>query len=280
MDLRGIDHTMIVVRDLDAARAAYERLGFHCTEQGRHGGLGTGNHLIILDQDYIELLGVLEPTERSAQFAQWAAAREGLYMIALATDNAAAVHDRLAAAGLPMQDLFSFKRPVETPAGGGDASFTLARTEPGVTPHAGLFFCQHHTPELVWVKEWQNHPNGARGITELVITAPDPAALQGAYERVFGASSFKVAGDTATVTTGGAPLALMTPAALRERYGALADDAPDAGPPCAAAVLKVADVGATAKVLDGNGVTHVAGANGAVVVPAAQANGLIIEFTA
>jgi hypothetical protein len=39
--LDGIDHLIIGVRDLEAARARYARLGFNTTPRGRHVGWGT-----------------------------------------------------------------------------------------------------------------------------------------------------------------------------------------------------------------------------------------------
>ena len=41
---RGIDHLVIAVRDLDAARATYQRLGFTLTPEARH-PFGNCDHL-------------------------------------------------------------------------------------------------------------------------------------------------------------------------------------------------------------------------------------------
>ncbi len=58
--IRGIDHVVLVVRDLDRARATYERLGFTLTPRGYH-TLGSQNHCIMFDRDYVELLAVPKP---------------------------------------------------------------------------------------------------------------------------------------------------------------------------------------------------------------------------
>jgi hypothetical protein len=50
------DHAVISVPDLDAAMAAYQRLGFEVRPGGRHTGLGTHNALIRFGLDYLELL--------------------------------------------------------------------------------------------------------------------------------------------------------------------------------------------------------------------------------
>ena len=50
------DHLVIAVRDLDAAIARYQHLGFEVTPGGKHTGRGTYNALIRFGLDYIELI--------------------------------------------------------------------------------------------------------------------------------------------------------------------------------------------------------------------------------
>src|SRR5216684_222849 len=65
--LKGIDHIVIVVRDLDAAVADYGRLGFTVVRGGRHPSMGTHNALIAFsDGAYFELIPTASPAcERS-----------------------------------------------------------------------------------------------------------------------------------------------------------------------------------------------------------------------
>ena len=71
---RDIDHLVLAVRDLDAARATYERLGFTLTPMARH-PFGTANSLVQMHGSYLELLAVAdpaaipEPTETRFSFA-------------------------------------------------------------------------------------------------------------------------------------------------------------------------------------------------------------------
>ena len=52
--------TVILVRDLDAARDRYESFGFTMSPRGFHSEhMGTANHTIMLQHDYIELLAKL-----------------------------------------------------------------------------------------------------------------------------------------------------------------------------------------------------------------------------
>src|SRR3546814_8233762 len=61
--IRGIDHVLVGVRDLEAARETYARLGLTVSPRGRHIGWGTANYCIMFPGDYIELLGIVDATQ-------------------------------------------------------------------------------------------------------------------------------------------------------------------------------------------------------------------------
>jgi adenine-specific DNA-methyltransferase len=66
-----LDHVGIVVPDLEAARQAYDRLGFRLTPRSPHEGRltpdgpvetwGSGNHCAMFRRGYLELLGITDP---------------------------------------------------------------------------------------------------------------------------------------------------------------------------------------------------------------------------
>ena len=56
-NISGLDHVVILVRDLDAAQATYARLGLTLTPRGFH-SIGTHNHCSMFGSDYVELLAV------------------------------------------------------------------------------------------------------------------------------------------------------------------------------------------------------------------------------
>ena len=98
--IAGIDHAIIGVRDLDRARASYERLGFAATPRGRHVGWGPANHCLMLEGGYLELLGIVDPAEFTNDLDRFLAEREGLRAIALRSDDAPATRAAWQAAGL------------------------------------------------------------------------------------------------------------------------------------------------------------------------------------
>ena len=121
--IQGVDHVVVAVRDLDAARAAYQRLGFTLTPLGLH-SLGSQNHCIVFERDYLELMAVPRPHPALQYFSDFLARGEGLAAIALATDDAVGLCAELAADGIAAEAPLDFSRPV---AGLGEARFRIVQ---------------------------------------------------------------------------------------------------------------------------------------------------------
>ena len=96
----GIDHAIVGVRDLEQARATFERLGFRTTPLGRHSGHGTGEHCLMFADDHVELCGIVDPAGDSESLGRFLAAGEGLWALALRTTDPEATQAAWQAAGL------------------------------------------------------------------------------------------------------------------------------------------------------------------------------------
>lgn len=212
-----IDHALIYVNDLERARETYERLGFALTARGHHAVFGTGNHLAVFHADYLELLGIETPGPENV-FVQHALARsEGLSAVALATRNAHADAARLRKLASSEPEAMELSRPVRIGGRIEEARFRIARVQPALCPLAPLFYCEHLTPELVWRKECQTHPNGVTGVRCAVFTSADAVDMADAYVRLFGPAVAALPGDGFRVTLGTHHLEFVTPAALARR---------------------------------------------------------------
>ena len=56
----GLDHVVVLVRDLAEGQRRWEQLGFTVAPVGMHSAsMGTANHTIMLGDDYIELIAVV-----------------------------------------------------------------------------------------------------------------------------------------------------------------------------------------------------------------------------
>src|ERR1700753_3611537 len=107
-----------MVRDLDAAAANWRRLGFTLSPRGTHSAqMGTGNYTIMLDPDYIELLGVLAPTEHNAPTRALLEKRKASERVAFPASDAAAGAEEIRARGAIPIGPTDFERPVTMPDG-------------------------------------------------------------------------------------------------------------------------------------------------------------------
>src|ERR1700682_2665042 len=175
----GVDHAVVVVRALDKAAANWTRLGFTVSPRGTHSAkMGSGNHTIMLDPDYIELLGVLVETEHNSPTRAFLAKRgEGIERIAFtAVDSAAGAEENRALGYEPLGPT-DFERPVTMPDGSQSAAKFRIFQWPLSEAPAGLriFACQHKTRETVWIPELMQHANGAKRLRQILVVLPEPA---------------------------------------------------------------------------------------------------------
>jgi len=276
----GLDHAVVAVRDLDAAARGWQALGFTLSPRGTHSAhLGTGNHTIMFDDDYLELLGVLAVTAHNEPTRAFLAAREGVERAAFTARDAAAGVAELQARGIAATGPTRFGRPVTLPDGGvGEANFATFNWPLDERPGGmRLFACQHFTRDTVWIPSLQRHANGARGIVRLEMLAADAAAAALQLGRLVDREPQALPDGAWRVVSGAgrADFELMPRAVFAARHpgadlGGLSDEG------VAALVLRVTDPGATRRALGSLPCTFAAGA---IAVPATLANGVMLVFT-
>jgi hypothetical protein len=277
--VQGLDHVIVLVRDLDEADAAMTRLGFRPTPRGLHSpAMGTANATVVFrDRSYIETLAVLSPTPANAAARAALARSEGLCGFILKSNDAQAAAAAFAAAGIGEGEALGFARPVLLREGERQAAFTIARVRPAASPGAWLFVCQHHTPEVVWREDYLDHPNGAVGVSEVVGVARDPGGIADAYRVIF-AERLERRPEEVRIEAGGAVIRFLAPAALRARYGALADGVEGGAPRLVGMQVKVAELDHARRLLEANGVMPVQRPDGTLQVPPAAGCGTVLEL--
>ena len=201
----GLDHVVILVRDLADAEARLARLDFRPTPRGVHSAhMGTANTTVLFgDGTYLEALGVLQPTDNNMAVRDVLAEREGPYGLAFKTEDADAAAAEFAEAGIGPGLALEFARPVELASGPREAAFRVARTDPEHTPGTWLFVCQHRTPEVTWRADYIDQPNGAQGIAEVAGVAENLRLLSDTYSRIF-PKSLRYDGQCVEIDTGSA----------------------------------------------------------------------------
>lgn len=228
---RGIDHLVLAVRDLEAARRTYMRLGFTLTPRAEH-PFGTGNSLVQLQGNFLELLTVVDPAKITpgvddifsfGGFNQdFLRRREGLSMLVFESADAGADRAGFAAAGLRGYQPFRFERKARLPDGRDvTVAFSLAfATDPRI-PEAAFFVCQQHAPQYFWKPEYQLHANGALVVTEVVMVADNPPALANFYAGLQGRQAVTVQDGGLDVATARGRITVLPPDAAGERFPGL-----------------------------------------------------------
>ncbi len=277
--ITGVDHTLVAVRDLEAACAAYARLGFTVTPRGSHTSWDTANYCIMFGTGYIELIGPSGPGPAGYQpLDDFLARREGLMGLAFASPDAHATYAALAEAGLEPSPPEDLARNLELPGGTVEPRFKLVRLPASATPALSAFICHHLDPDMVRRPEWLNHANGARALTGITTVVPSPPALAAAYIRLLGAGAATLTDDILTVRAGPTTLIFATPEDVGRLYPDLEDAPAGDAPLTVAMTIAVEDIGRVAGILDDNSVPYSREGHRAITVAPEDACGALLEF--
>jgi hypothetical protein len=275
--ITGIDHTLVGVRDLEATRSAWEKLGFTLTPRGRHIGWGTGNYCIMLESGYIELLGVVDPAEFLNNLDGFLKKREGLMGLAFGSDDPRQTAAALKSAGVVFEGPKGLKRKLEMPEGEVLPAFELLYLDRAATPGLNAFITHHLTPELIRRPEWLRHANRARSLRSVTVVTDDPVKTAIGYLPLFGPDRVQVSDAMTVVDTGSSRLRFVTPRGLRILYDALLPLPEHDTPWVAAMKIEVADKNRCRDFLKDRNVPVEKTGKGCLVPPEV-ANGCIIEF--
>lgn len=275
----GIDHVLVAVRDLAAARALWTRLGFTLTPRGGHPQWGTANHCIMFADDYVELIGAIGAGAKADGLrTRLDAGGEGVSGLAFATADATAAAAGLRRAGLAVGEPAALNRALETPEGEVQPRFAVLDLPDGILPGATTFLCQHLTPALLRRPEWLDHANGAIAVLSLTLAVDDPEAVRPGLEAVFGAGSTTGTDSTVAVHTGRGLILLARPDEVSQLHPECDFDEPPPSPSVVALTLAVDDPARTAAHLAAQDVPFSRDSDGTLRIAAEDASGVFLEF--
>lgn len=248
--VQGIDHLIVLVRDLDRSQRLWQALGFAPTPRGFHQSGGTANHLLMLDRTYVELLGVADPNAESP-YRSMAQESPGLWGVALrgsAAETFSFWRDR----GLDPSAPASLARGIEIGGRQEVARFELTMLPRSKDPPFMLFCCQHLTPSFVWRPDLPPHPNGARALREIFIV-DDTGMAAGQLARILGRDLIRGGEGNAAFELGECRVSFFSPAAFTHRFGADATFRKGAYPMLAGLALLTSDLEAARRFAQGAG---------------------------
>ena len=277
--ITGIDHAIVGVHKLEAARRQWAKLGFTITPRGRHKGWGTANYCIMFETDYVELLGIVDPAGFTNKLDRFLKIREGLMGLAFSTETAEAVSVALEAASIGYKGPADLSRLLELPEGEVEPAFKLVYLN-GATPGVSSFVCQHLTRDLVWRPEWTRHANGVTGIDSMTVVVRNTSTPRAGWRTFLGKDAVTEIGEQEFIAmVGQTELRFLTEAAAKAAL-------PDLRrrkwrPPFLAGMaLSVGDPAETVKALEAGGVKYARKDDETIAVSGSQANGVSLEFCA
>lgn len=282
----SLDHVGFMVRDLDAAAARWERLGFLLSRRSPQMGKvpgesdmapwATANHCAMFERGYLELIGVTNP-ENFNPWTRFLDRFEGPHITALRCADGETAYRELSAR------IDHFDPPLQrlrnAPYGDGVREFRFRNifSQDNHFPEGRYIVIEHQTPEVIWQEDLMAQPNGAVGLVELVFCAGPGDELLDRLGRIAGEKPLDTEAGGFIELGGGGSLSVLSAAGFGRRY----EGAPvPPQPAVAAAVVAVRDLDAVAGLLRDNGVEATARAGASLWVGPAEANGAVIEFVA
>lgn len=284
MSPKTLDHFVILVEPLEPAVADYQRLGFHVRPIARHLSIGSSNAVIHLRHTYLELFTLGDaPALFQDAYRPRLQAGPGLCHVSLDSQSLEADQARLQAAGLQPGAIASARRRMVHPDGREDetaSSFMYCWREQH--RYLSLFVSHHVKPETIFVDGHVNHPNGAQEVPRCVFQSEDPALDLPYFRTLYGRSEtertvdgFRFVGPRGEVSE------VITPAAAAARYGPAMPGPGLAGLGALPLAMhyRVNSMAQCEQHLRGAGL-DAAAVGGSLVVPAAQACGVVTVFEA
>ena len=275
--ITGFDHALILVADLDDGIDRMRRLGFRPTPKGFHSAhMGTGNSTVVLpEMTYFEVISVVAPTPANADMRGRLERRQGPFGYAVKTDDAHACYRELADRCADNGGVVDFSREVTLPDSKRDASFSIANIRSEKILGMRAFACAHHTPDVVWRRDYLEQPNGVTGVAGVIGEVTDVDEACGAFTTLFG-DRVSRSGDTVAIDFGNLAVSFLSGAELRTRFGL---------EPVGEAALRVLQLRTrsletTARALKENALESLGPEDGALRVPPEEACGTLIEFVA
>jgi catechol 2,3-dioxygenase-like lactoylglutathione lyase family enzyme len=277
----GLDHVVIAVRDLDAAARTWAGLGFTISPRGLHSAhLGSGNYTIMFGPDYVELLGIVTPTEHNAGTRSFLESREGLERSAFTAVDAAKGVAELKSKGIAATGPLDFSRPVDLLSGGKTEARFSTMHWPSEEKPGGMriFACQHLTRDAVWIPELQRHKNTAKRIDRVEIVSAEPRKAAEHMARLIDQPVTVEADGALRVESGSrrGAFVFLDAVTLRSRYpGVALGSLPVEG--AVSLCLEVDDFEAARLAA---GPSAVVVAPGRVAIPPSAATGVLVELAA
>ena len=216
LDNLNLDHIAINVKEnMDEAYKLFSELGFTLTPRGYH-TLGSINHSMVFKNDYLELIGT--PKGKPITRPELKKAEIGINGLVFKSDNIKKTYQHLINMKLSNFPPRYFSRPVEINGIEREAKFETVSIKDNIFKAGRIYFCNHLTPNLVWIPQYKSHKNNVLGITEITIIDSNPLLVLENINKISDRIKIDKQENLITVKTNDIKISLYDKKSFKERY--------------------------------------------------------------
>jgi hypothetical protein len=216
LDNLNLDHIAINVKDnMDEAYQLFSELGFTLTPRGYH-SLGSINHSMVFKNDYLELIGIQrgQPITRP----ELKKAEIGINGLVFKSNDIKKTYQHLLNNQLSNIPPRKFSRPVDINGIENEAKFETVSIKDNVFKAGRIYFCDHLTPNLVWIPEYISHQNNVLGTTEITLIDSNPLSILNNFKKIKDKIQIDAYENFTTVRTDDIKISLYDMKSFKERY--------------------------------------------------------------
>jgi hypothetical protein len=216
LDNLNLDHIAINVKEnMDEAYQLFSELGFTLTPRGYH-SLGSINHSMVFNNDYLELIGT--PRGKPVTRPELQKAKIGINGLVFKSDNIKKTYQHLVNVRLSNVPTRCFSRPVEINGIRREAKFETVSIKDNIFKAGRVYFCNHLTPNLVWIPEYKSHKNNVFEISEITVIDSNPLSILKKINKITDNVKIDKQEHSITVKTDDVKLILCDEKSFTERY--------------------------------------------------------------
>ena len=212
----NLDHIAINVKDkMDEAYQLFSELGFTLTPRGYH-SLGSINHSMVFKNDYLELIGI--PRGQPITRPELKKAEIGINGLVFKSNDIKKTNQHLLNNQLSNIPPRKFSRPVDINGIENEAKFETVSIKDNVFKAGRIYFCDHLTPNLVWIPEYISHQNNVLGTTEITLIDSNPLSILNNFKKIKDKMQIDAYENFTTVRTDDIKISLYDMKSFKERY--------------------------------------------------------------
>ena len=218
----NLDHIAINVKDkMDEAYQLFSELGFTLTPRGYH-SLGSINHSMVFKNDYLELIGI--PRGQPITRPELKKAEIGINGLVFKSNDIKKTNQHLLNNQLSNIPPRKFSRPVDINGIENEAKFETVSIKDNVFKAGRIYFCDHLTPNLVWIPEYISHQNNVLGTTEITLIDSNPLSILNNFKKIKDKIQIDAYENFTTVRTDDIKISLYDMKSFKERYKNFGDN--------------------------------------------------------